>query len=44
MITVPVGSIVQSLFIFWLWLRLHKEQPLMLEYAEAIPSAPALKM
>ena len=43
-ITIPFGSIVQSLFILWLWWRMHKDAPLMIEYAEAMPSAPAVKM
>lgn len=46
MITVSFSSVVQSLFIVWLWFRMNQDMPLMIGppvYAEPCPSAPVYK-
>ena len=42
-ITFSFSSIVHSAFVFWLWLKMYRQHPPMIDYIypEALPTAPA---
>lgn len=48
LVTVSFSQIVQSAFLFWLWFKMWREQPLMIDYVPVAhqtnaPSAPFMK-
>lgn len=40
LVSISINTVIQALFVVWLWFRLNKELPPMIECPVAVASAP----